>query len=134
MSKNPAVYSSRRPLATFAESSEQAIEVQRLYLEIADKFVQERGESDEQMSQLNGRGDLWEELWGEFKHSPLVGHGYFLTTRTGWMYCWPAIISATLPIKSANWDRTEAATISANAKSCMSKTTIAPAGLPKSLA
>lgn len=32
VSKNPAVYSSRRPLATFAESSERAIEVQQLLL------------------------------------------------------------------------------------------------------
>lgn len=47
-----------------------------------------RGETDEQMSSLNGRGDLWEVIWAEFLHAPLTGHGYFLITRTGTIDVW----------------------------------------------
>lgn len=47
-----------------------------------------RGETNEQMEQFNGRGPLWEAIWSEFLHSPLVGQGYFLTTRSGWVYVW----------------------------------------------
>ena len=55
-----------------------------------------RGETDEQMSSLNGRGDLWEAVWVEVGHSPLVGHGYFLTARTGILDVWsgPAVRTA----------------------------------------
>ena len=55
-----------------------------------------RGETDEQMSSLNGRGDLWEAVWSEFGHSPILGHGYFLTSRTGILDVWsgPAVRTA----------------------------------------
>ena len=55
-----------------------------------------RGETDEQMSSLNGRGDLWEAVWVEVGHAPLVGHGYFLTARTGLLDVWsgPAVRTA----------------------------------------
>lgn len=47
-----------------------------------------RGETDEQMSSLNGRGELWDAVWVEFTRSPIVGHGYFLTARTGLLDVW----------------------------------------------
>ncbi len=55
-----------------------------------------RGETDEQMSSLNGRGELWEAVWSEWGHAPLVGHGYFLTSRSGILDVWsgPAVRTA----------------------------------------
>ncbi|MFO0805461.1 MAG: O-antigen ligase family protein [Gemmataceae bacterium] len=55
-----------------------------------------RGETDEQMSSLNGRGDLWEAVWDELQYAPIQGHGYFLTSRTGILDVWsgPAVRTA----------------------------------------
>ncbi len=55
-----------------------------------------RGESDEQMESLNGRGALWDAIWAEFLHSPLIGHGYFITSRSGILDVWsgPAMRTA----------------------------------------
>lgn len=47
-----------------------------------------RGETDEQMSSLNGRGDLWDAVWLEFTRSPVVGHGYFMTCSNGLLDVW----------------------------------------------
>jgi O-antigen ligase len=47
-----------------------------------------RGESDEQMESLNGRGALWDAIWAEYEHSPLLGHGYFMTSRSGILDVW----------------------------------------------
>ena len=70
------------------------IEVDRGRKELNDYW--RRGETDEQMSSLNGRGDLWEAVWSEYEKSPVLGHGYFLTSRTGILDVWsgPAIRTA----------------------------------------
>ena len=47
-----------------------------------------RGETDEQMQSINGRTILWEAIWGEFKKSPLIGHGYFVTSKHGEIDVW----------------------------------------------
>ena len=48
----------------------------------------QRGETEESMSSLSGRTELWEVLWQEFLASPLLGNGYFVTTRAGYTDVW----------------------------------------------
>jgi O-antigen ligase len=43
----------------------------------------ERGEPAERLSSLNGRTFLWRQIWASFTESPIIGHGYFVTSRTG---------------------------------------------------
>ena len=47
-----------------------------------------RGESAELILTLTGRTDLWEAIWKSFQESPLIGHGYFVTSRTGEINVW----------------------------------------------
>src|SRR5262249_54128551 len=47
-----------------------------------------RGESAEAMSSLTGRTALWEAIWEECRRSPLVGHGYFVTSHNGLLDVW----------------------------------------------
>lgn len=47
-----------------------------------------RGETAEQLRTVTGRTDLWEAMWGEFKKSPLIGHGYFVSSKDGELDVW----------------------------------------------
>lgn len=47
-----------------------------------------RGETDEQLKSINGRTILWEVVWAEFLRSPVIGHGYFVTSRKGSIDVW----------------------------------------------
>jgi O-antigen ligase len=47
-----------------------------------------RGESVESLSSFTGRTDLWDAIWHEYYKSPLVGHGYFVTSETGALDVW----------------------------------------------
>jgi O-antigen ligase len=47
-----------------------------------------RGESTESMQSFTGRTALWEAMWESFRESPVVGHGYFVTSRTGQIDVW----------------------------------------------
>jgi O-antigen ligase len=47
-----------------------------------------RGESDEQIQSFNGRMQLWGVIWDEFLRSPVIGHGYLVTSRTGAIDVW----------------------------------------------
>jgi hypothetical protein len=51
------------------------------YHAVAGHF--QRGDTEESLSSFSGRTDLWEIIWQDFLASPLVGNGYFVTTRTG---------------------------------------------------
>jgi O-antigen ligase len=63
-------------------------------LELADRAFgsasgyARRGETDEQMRTINGRTILWEAVWAEILKSPLVGHGYFVTSEGGEIDVW----------------------------------------------
>ena len=48
----------------------------------------QRGESAEQLSSFSGRTDLWEIIWRDFFYSPVLGHGYFVTTQKGSTDVW----------------------------------------------
>lgn len=47
-----------------------------------------RGETAEQLTSLTGRTALWEAVWKEFCDSPLIGHGYFVTSAKGELDVW----------------------------------------------
>lgn len=47
-----------------------------------------RGESNEQIQSFNGRMQLWGVIWDEFLRSPVIGHGYLVTSRTGAIDVW----------------------------------------------
>jgi O-antigen ligase len=49
-----------------------------------------RGETSEQLRTVTGRTDLWEMIWDEFKKSPLIGHGYFVSSERGELDVWDA--------------------------------------------
>lgn len=47
-----------------------------------------RGQSVQSIQAVSGRAELWEAVWNEFARSPLVGHGYFVTSRAGSLDLW----------------------------------------------
>jgi hypothetical protein len=51
-----------------------------------------RDESTGSLSSFNGRTELWEAIWVEVQASPLIGHGYFVTSRTGVLDVWSSPI------------------------------------------
>lgn len=48
----------------------------------------ERGESAERLSTFTGRKDMWEAMWQSYQRAPLMGHGYFVSSRTGSLDVW----------------------------------------------
>ena len=56
-----------------------------------------QGQSGDELSSLSGRSEMWNKMWMSFLDSPFIGHGYFVTTRTGRMYAW---------YEWGNWTRT----------------------------
>ncbi|MCP3955988.1 MAG: O-antigen ligase family protein [Desulfobacterales bacterium] len=58
---------------------------------IVNELVSEgaqRGETSEQMQSFNGRTQLWEQIWISIKEAPMKGHGYFMTSATGYNDVW----------------------------------------------
>jgi O-antigen ligase len=49
-----------------------------------------RGETSEHLRTVTGRTELWEMIWEEVRKSPLVGHGYFVTSEIGELDVWDA--------------------------------------------
>ena len=47
-----------------------------------------RGQSMDQLRQVSGRSEMWRAVWGQFELSPLVGHGYCVTSREGKIFVW----------------------------------------------
>jgi O-antigen ligase len=50
-----------------------------------------RNQSSEEIGSLSGRSDMWEIMWDSFLESPILGHGYFVTSSTGELYMWYAL-------------------------------------------
>jgi O-antigen ligase len=48
----------------------------------------ERGESLETIGALNGRTELWDAVLVEIGRSPVMGHGYFVTSASGVLDVW----------------------------------------------
>ncbi len=59
------------------------------------EFVQTRftetlsqGQTSAQIQSLSGREEMWAVIWENFLVSPFLGHGFFVTSRTGSIYVW----------------------------------------------
>jgi len=50
--------------------------------------LMQRGESLEQLASFTGRTELWDAIWQEYLKSPVVGHGYFVTSSQGELDVW----------------------------------------------
>jgi O-antigen ligase len=51
------------------------------------QYVQ-RGQTSAQLRAVSGRAEMWEAIWKEIAKSPLVGHGYFVTSEAGQFLMW----------------------------------------------
>ena len=47
-----------------------------------------RGQSARQLSALSGRAELFDVIWDEYTKSPVMGHGYFVTSEAGAIHAW----------------------------------------------
>jgi O-antigen ligase len=47
-----------------------------------------RGQSGEQLKGMSGRYEMWSKIWNEYRKSPIIGHGYFVTSETGAVEVW----------------------------------------------
>jgi O-antigen ligase len=47
-----------------------------------------RGQSTEQLSKFSGREEMWRAMWKSHLDAPWIGHGYFVSSRTGRMEVW----------------------------------------------
>ncbi len=47
-----------------------------------------RGQSTKQLTHLSGRLEMWKAVWEQFEKSPLIGHGYFVTSENGKLDVW----------------------------------------------
>jgi len=63
-------------------------------LELADRAFRSasiyaiRGETEDDLKTFTGRTKLWEMIWDEVKKSPLIGHGYFVSSEHGEIDVW----------------------------------------------
>ncbi|MCM2375145.1 O-antigen ligase family protein [Aporhodopirellula aestuarii] len=60
------------------------------FYEVADSvgIYAKQGQSKKELSSLSGREEMWTKMWKSYWDSPLLGHGYFVTSKTGRMYVW----------------------------------------------
>ena len=47
-----------------------------------------RGQSAGEIFEASGRAEMWRAVASEFRHSPWIGHGYFVTSRRGELMVW----------------------------------------------
>ena len=47
-----------------------------------------RGQTADQIADFSGRAEMWEVMWHSFLDSPIIGHGYFVTSKTGNLLVW----------------------------------------------
>lgn len=47
-----------------------------------------QGQSQSELGSLSGRAEMWEKMWRSYSKSPLLGHGYFVTSPRGRIYVW----------------------------------------------
>jgi len=47
-----------------------------------------RGQTSDQLRGVSGRAEMWEAIWKQFENSPLIGHGYFVTSSNGKLDVW----------------------------------------------
>jgi len=47
-----------------------------------------QGQSKKELSSLSGREEMWTKMWDSYLDSPIIGHGYFVTSKNGRIYIW----------------------------------------------
>ncbi|MEM7478072.1 MAG: O-antigen ligase family protein [Planctomycetota bacterium] len=47
-----------------------------------------RNQSSSEIADYSGRGELWAVMWESWQESPIIGHGYFVTSSTGGLDIW----------------------------------------------
>ena len=47
-----------------------------------------RGQDTRQLSAASGRVEMWTAIWNSYLNSPIVGHGWFVTSQDGNLYVW----------------------------------------------
>jgi len=47
-----------------------------------------RGQTSRQLQALSGRAELWNLIWKSHQESPWIGHGFFVTSKTGSIRIW----------------------------------------------
>jgi len=47
-----------------------------------------RGQTIDQVRAVSGREEMWSAVWEEYLTSPVLGHGYFVTSGDGSIYVW----------------------------------------------
>jgi len=47
-----------------------------------------RGQTSDEIGSFSGRFEMWSVQWASFLQSPWIGHGYFVTSRSGELYVW----------------------------------------------
>lgn len=54
-----------------------------------------RGQDVSQLREASGRVEMWTAIWHEYLAAPIIGHGYFVTSRTGKLYVWNTLANHT---------------------------------------
>lgn len=67
--------------------ADPGLEAVRAAVSNSEEFAR-RGESTETLRGLNGRTELWTLVRASFLEAPLVGHGYFVTSKEGAIDVW----------------------------------------------
>ncbi len=47
-----------------------------------------QGQSQHELGSFSGRTEMWEKMWDSYLKSPLIGHGYFVTSPTARIFVW----------------------------------------------
>lgn len=57
---------------------------------VAEKFslFSSQGQTSLQLSNFSGRTEMWAKIWNSYLESPWIGHGYFMTSKTGHLLVW----------------------------------------------
>ncbi len=54
-----------------------------------------RGQDMAEIRAASGRTEMWSAIWNEYLASPIIGHGYFVTSRTGKLEVWNILANHT---------------------------------------
>lgn len=57
------------------------------YIDAGLEYIK-RGQSSDELAAVSGRAELWEKIYVEFGNSPIIGHGYFVTSAAGKIDVW----------------------------------------------
>jgi len=56
------------------------------FAKVSESF--NRGQSTEEIGSLSGRQAMWEVIWDSYLDSPLIGHGFFVSSAKGELVVW----------------------------------------------